>query len=492
MPIVRALSLIAIAVAVGGCGLAVPSAAAHGSWSAAWPFVGQSYYALLHGSRPAAECGWQSATPASRHAANCAWQSKTHSPHPPLDRRCHPPVDRSPRANGDGCPSPPKVAPPTAKYACPIAVCEQCQPADQPPSNPAKCPGAAAWDERFQYATDRMKSEDYDKATAILEPALRDCDVGVRRHALDILVQIRQRGTVAPGPVGPAGPAGPVGPAGPAGPARAVGPTPLAPPITVKCQGTAPWEERFQYSAGLIKSEDYDKAVPILDGALKDCDPEVRHRALDMLAQINQANASRSWIENAWRHIGANFIEEGAVAFKALVLLALAVLLLLALKLVALLWNRRTIAPQPLTVGSFKGFDGKHFVAIAQQLYFQMQSAFRIDGALPASSDAAPRMMTDAANTEAAEVVGALAPSEEIGKLAAVFLAILKRPRYTCSGSVHISGRSTHMIIWLKRGKKLVNIWERSSQTARLTEDIKDLTFLGLQTAWDDMRERWI
>jgi hypothetical protein len=253
-----------------------------------------------------------------------------------------------------------------------------------------------------------------------------------------------------------------------------------------------PWEERFQYSAGFIKSEHYDKAVPILEDALKDCASEVRHRALGMLAQINRANASRSWIEKAGRYIEASLNDEGAVIFKALLLIALALILLFAFKLLALLWNRHTIAPQPLTVGSGGGFDGEHFVAIAQQIYFEMQSAFRVDGALPAQSAAAPRMMTDAANTEAADVIGALAPTEEIGKLASAFLAILQGPRYICSGSVHISGRNTHMVIWLKRGKKLVGIWERSSQAARLIEDIEDLAFLGLQTAWDDMRERWI
>ena len=282
---------------------------------------------------------------------------------------------------------------------------------------------------------------------------------------------------------------GQVGPVGPGGTAGVLGPTRS---IIVTCQGMAPWEERFQYSADLIKSEEYEKAVPILEDALKDCASGVRHRALGMLGQINQTKTSRSWIEKAWRYLKANINDEGAIAFKTLLLLAMVSLILFFLRLAGLLWNRRTISPQPLTIGSGGGFDGEHFVAIAQQLYFEMQSAFRLDGVLPASSAAAPRMMTDAANSEAADMVGALAPTEEIGKLAGVFLAIFRRPRYICSGSVHISGRSTHMIIWLKRGRKLVSLWERSSQAARLTEDIKDLTFLVLQTAWDDMRGRWM
>lgn len=478
IPIVRALSLIAITMAFASCGSV---AADNNPWSSSWPFFSDGCYAWPLGSRPAFGCDWRSTVADSPPTTNCAWQSRTHAPHHPPDRRCRLPLD--PPADKGGCGLPHKDPPSPAERACPIIICERCQADDQRPSDLAKCPDAATWEERFQYATDRVKLEDYDKANAILVPALRDCDAGVRRRALDILLQIRLLGTAKPEQVAPVGPPGA---------AYLLWSTLQIPPIIVKCQGMAPWEERFQYSAGFIKSEDYDKAVPILEGALKDCDSEVRHRALGMLEQINRTKASRNWIEKAWRYLKANLNDEGAIVFKSLLLVALTLLLLFALRLLALVWNRRTISPQPLTVSSGGGFDGEHFVAIAQQLYFEMQSAFRVDAVLPALSAAAPRMMTDAANTEAADALGALAPTEEVGKLAGLFLAIFKRPRYTCSGSVHISGRSTHMIIWLKRGRKLVRIWERSSQAMRLTEDIKDLTFLGLQTAWEDMRGRWI
>jgi hypothetical protein len=52
------------------------------------------------------------------------------------------------------------------------------------------CPAPSIWDERFQYADELARSENFTKAKSVLEAALNDCDASVRQRALVMLAAI--------------------------------------------------------------------------------------------------------------------------------------------------------------------------------------------------------------------------------------------------------------------------------------------------------------
>src|SRR5690349_12592171 len=97
--------------------------------------------------------------------------------------------------------------------------------------------------------------------------------------------------------------------------------------------------------------------------------------------------------------------------------------------------------------------------------------------ALPAISDASPRMIMDNVTSASAEAVVAVS-SDQAGKFATALLRIFQQPRYICYGSVYFAGRNTLIVLRLEQGGRIAAVWERSSLVSRLTEELKDLSFL--------------
>ena len=258
-----------------------------------------------------------------------------------------------------------------------------------------------------------------------------------------------------------------------------------------RCPGLTLWEERFRYADAFIKSEDFKTARSILERGLDDCDRAVRRRALDMLAQTAAAENSVDHFQIFWRYVKPKLLEIAGIVVKVVTAAIVAALLWIVISGVAFLRNRKKIAVRPLAVANGGGFNGQHFVAVAADIHRKMHGLRRTGAAPPGISAAAPKMMLDFATSAGGALVESLA-SEQAGKLAGALFSVLKRPRYTCGGSVYFADRRIHIIIQLERAGRVVESWERSSLTARLTEDLKDMALLALQTASAENQKRWI
>jgi HEAT repeat protein len=70
-----------------------------------------------------------------------------------------------------------------------------------------------------------------------------------------------------------------------------------------RCPGLGIWTERFRYVDALIKGRDFEKAKPILEKALNDCDSGVRRHALDLLTQVTKAVNSVDNLESIWSFV---------------------------------------------------------------------------------------------------------------------------------------------------------------------------------------------
>jgi hypothetical protein len=267
---------------------------------------------------------------------------------------------------------------------------------------------------------------------------------------------------------------------------------PQAPAVEVACPGPKVWFQRFIYADLLFDAGEAASARSLLEPGLSDCSAVVRREALAMLtrnaAAEQQADrpALERWANTSWFYVSSKFRDVGDLAIKAVLIALLTGVLWLLLSRAGRIWHRRTIAVRPLTVSNGSGFDGQHFIAIATDLHHRM-NGLRRGGVLPGQSAAGPRMMLDSATFAAGAIAESLS-SEPAGKLAAALLSSFRRPCFVCSGSVHFTERRTHIIIRLERWNFVIGSWERASVTARLTEDIKDLTFLALQAARTPVR----
>lgn len=248
------------------------------------------------------------------------------------------------------------------------------------------------------------------------------------------------------------------------------------------CLSSPIWNERFRYAEKLASAGKYSDEKAVLEPALSDGCPAVRYRALRALQEAIAADNPRDWISVVWRQVEPKL--NGVLA--VVLWIALASILLALMGVLSRFLNRRSIAVRPLTVSNGSGFDGQHFVAIAQEMDFKLRLLQTGIEGLPSSSAAAPKMLLDSV-TLADDVLGVLA-DDQTGKLVAAISGILRRPRYICSGSIHFAGRCAHIVIRLQKGNKIVETWERFSQTARLIEDLKDLSYLGLEAARSELR----
>jgi hypothetical protein len=235
-----------------------------------------------------------------------------------------------------------------------------------------------------------------------------------------------------------------------------------------------------------VKSENFSKAKSVLEPALSDCDPIVRQRALVALGAISAEEEPSAWPSKMWLFMRAKLWEPFEIVVKTALGLLLAALLVWVLSLLARYPNRRKIVVHPLAVSGGGGFDGQHFVAIAAAMHHKMRALQR-GAALPALSQAAPRMVMDRLTSATAEAVMAVAP-DQAGKLASTLLRIFELPRYSCYGSAHFGGRAVVIVVRLERSGQIIAVWERSSSPGRLVEDLKDLSFLALQGAMAEIR----
>jgi hypothetical protein len=259
--------------------------------------------------------------------------------------------------------------------------------------------------------------------------------------------------------------------------------------VQANCPGPLIWDERFRYAAALAKSENFSKAKSVLEPALSDCDPVVRQRAIVMLAATAAEEDPEEWLSKLQLFVRTKLPEPVGVAVKAAagaaVGLLFAWLTVWYVSVFARYRNRKKVVVRPLIASGGGSFDGQYFVAIAAAMYHKMR-ALQHGAALPAMPKAV--MVMDSVASAPAEAVAAVA-SDEAGKLATALLRVFGEPRYICYGSAHFGGRSILIVIRLERSGRIAAVWERSSSPGRLTEDLKDLSFLALQAASADMRK---
>jgi hypothetical protein len=333
----------------------------------------------------------------------------------------------------------------------------------QPPEGGATaattCPGSAVWEERFGYAAGLVKAREFNAARTVLERGLADCDLDVRRHALDSLTQL---------PYDPQQPPG-------------GGVT-----VATKCPGLAVWEQRFGYAAGLAKADEFKAARTVLERGLADCDLDVRRHVFSALKEAIDAESLLSW-PMTWRYLKSRTGDGGDLVVKGLIGVLFAALILFILGRTTRFFNRKNISVVPLTVIG-GDYDGQHFVAITLAMHFRMVRQIR--AALPGQSPAAPRMILDEAANEIASSAAESLAGESAGKLAAALWSVITRPCYRCTGSVHLSGRRSHILLRVERREHVLECWERSSIPTRLSEDLKDLAFLALQAVYAEIQSR--
>jgi hypothetical protein len=254
-------------------------------------------------------------------------------------------------------------------------------------------------------------------------------------------------------------------------------------PKGVVCSDPQIWNERFQYAESLGNAGDLTGEKRVLEPALATDCQTIRFRALTLLKPLIRTGSAGGWPGTVWR-----FFEPALLNLRNAIAWVVIVGSLLALAWIpARYFQRRSLAVRPLLAsGSSNGFDGRHFVSIAEELAQELRVLDAGPVGLPASSATVPKMLVDSI-TLPDEVLG-IFPDNQAGKILTVLLGILRKPRYSCSGSVHFSGRNTHFVVRVQRGRRILDTCERSSTPARMIEDLKDLGYWAIETARTDLR----
>lgn len=254
--------------------------------------------------------------------------------------------------------------------------------------------------------------------------------------------------------------------------------------IDVRCREYSAWIERFHYADDLARTNHLDEAREILEPGLKDHCPAIRSQALHALRSlVADDGIPKTWPIAYWKLLKPRIEDlESVLVWLVPLLVILGLVLLVSRKSM-----RRSMAVQALTVSNGAGFDGHHFVAIALDTSFRAGLLGKGLGGVPASSPTAPRMILDQ-NTLTEDLVGVL-PDAPTKRFLIAVSTILRRPRYVCSGSVHFIGRSSHIIVQLQKGGRVLGSWERFSPAPRLIEDLRDLYYLSYAATRSDLRE---
>jgi hypothetical protein len=318
-----------------------------------------------------------------------------------------------------------------------------------PPGEPAKCPDFSIWKERFEYATDLEKRSELDAARTVLAAGLLDCNNEVRAEAVKRLVAQEKR----PALTGP----------------------------EAKCPGERVWTARIDHAKKLIKESDIAAARAALIPALADCDASVRKSALENI----YGTYERPWYQRAWDSLNQKFSEAGDTVAKALAAALAAVLLLMAILLIVLpcaaMYNRKRLRIEPLSVYGV-GFDGKYFVEIARAIAAEMEEMRDVNPTGVASNRGTLIAAEAGGLDNMVSAAGALA-GDSASKLLTALFALFDRPRYRSTGTVRLPlAGQVDVMVQIRKGRRVIGNWQRSSAPADLIEDLKDLAYLVLLT----------
>jgi hypothetical protein len=335
-------------------------------------------------------------------------------------------------------------------------------PLPPPSSEFPLCPDASIWQQRFDYADDLKKHDLIDAARIELGLMVDACNEAVRKQALSGLVALPARPPVA----------------------------------TTSCAEYGIWEPRLIYGNRLKKSGNVAGSQAVLAPALADCDVAVRKMALSLLLHRPPLLSRR--LAAVGSYIGETLAAGGDIAFKGGLGIVLAVLLYFLIVALRDAWDRTRLATNALEV-SGTGINGSQFIDILSDNYYQLHELdqlqqenaelLRVGEAVPNISVTAPRMLL-ATTGEAVDPISDAAEAisgDSAGKLAAIFLKLIRQPCYISSGSVIIGARRTYIVVRLERRGQIIGRWDCSSTPSRLISDLQTCALYILQTTSDDI-----
>ncbi|HEV2186558.1 MAG TPA: hypothetical protein VGR70_05090 [Stellaceae bacterium] len=340
---------------------------------------------------------------------------------------------------------------------------------DLPFKPPPACPDRSIWQERFLYADDLKSRDMIEDSRAVLSPMLDACNEGVRKDALAKLIALP------------------------------------SPPLQTTAARPKPetWDQRLAYGRWLEKSGDITNARTILLPALADCDLDVREQAFEILRYTSPRKPSL-W-KRFFEHATSAFSDGGDIVLKGLVGALLTILTYFIVVAIRNIWNRTRLATNALEV-SGDGFSGSQFIDIIADNYFQLRELdllqqenaelLRVGGAARNIAVVAPRVLLGM-TSRAVDPIGDAAEAisgETAGKVAAVFLKLIRQPCYICSGSAMLGARRSYVVVRLERRGEIIARWDCTSTPARLIPDLQTCALYMLQTTADDIAKpdrRW-